>query len=69
MGNRNASDGKLRKSQINAVNNYTKNHYDRFSVFAPQGSKEEFKEVAKKLGYDSLNQFILDAVYEKIARE
>lgn len=48
-------------------NEYNKNKYDRFSLMLPTGYKEVIKEQAKKEG-KSLNNFILEAIQEKMKK-
>ncbi len=51
--------------QVKYVNDYTRQNYDRFSLTAPKGRKDEIKEAAKAAGM-SLNEYILTAVAEKM---
>jgi len=68
MNNRDKS-GKLYKSQMSAVQKYKRENYDVFNVRFPKGDKAEYLEVVKGLGYTSFNQFVIDAINEKIDRE
>lgn len=47
------------------VNEFTRQNYDRFSLTAPKGRKDEIKAAAKAAGM-SLNEYILTAVAEKM---
>lgn len=55
------------KAAQKAVNKYIKNNYDRINLTIPKGKKEEYKSIAEAEG-KSLNQFIIDAINEKIER-
>ena len=54
-------------NRIDYVNDYTRQNYDRFSLTAPKGRKDEIKEAAKAAGM-SLNEYILTAVAEKMGK-
>ena len=54
-------------NRIDYVNDYTRQNYDRFSLTAPKGRKDEIKKAAKAAGM-SLNEYILTAVAEKMGR-
>ncbi len=71
--NQNNRQGKGRKlaeqfDQIKYKNEYNRLNYDRFSLTAPKGRKDEIKVAAKAAGM-SLNEFILTAVAEKMGEE
>ena len=51
-----------------AKNKYNSANYDRLYPYVEKGKKAYYEEEAKKAGYDSLNQFIVDAIEEKILR-
>jgi len=52
-----------------AKNRYNKKAYDRIQVVVPKGEKENYAQLVTKLGYKSLNEFIVRAIEEKISRE
>lgn len=54
-------------NRIDYVNDYTRQNYDRFSLTAPKGRKDEIKKAAKAAGM-SLNEYILAAVAEKMGK-
>ena len=54
-------------NRIDYVNDYTRQNYDRFSLTAPKGRKDEIKKAARAAGM-SLNEYILTAVAEKMGR-
>ena len=54
-------------NRIDYVNDYTRQNYDRFSLTAPKGRKDEIKKAAKAAGM-SLNEYILTAVAEKMGK-
>ena len=56
------------KSQNQATQKYQKNNYERINLAIPKGTKDYYRQKATELGYDSLNQFIKDAIAEKIER-
>ena len=51
--------------QVSYVNEFVRQNYDRFSLTAPKGRKDEIKAAAKAAGM-SLNEYILTAVAEKM---
>ena len=59
---------KTSQARINASNKYRKKTYDNLSVAIPKGKREYYKAAAEKLGYSSINQFIISAMDEKIER-
>jgi len=56
------------KSATRAKNKYNAAHYDRIQVIVPKGKREEYAILAVKLGYKSLNRFIIDAI-ERVRQE
>lgn len=59
-------NGKIRQSQYDAVKKYHATHYDKIDIRVPKGEREKIAENAKNLGYSSVNQFIREAIQEKI---
>lgn len=60
------------KNKFNKVkydNDYIKNNYDQVRFTVKKGKKEELKIHCSKFGYKSLNNFINQAINEKIARD
>lgn len=60
------------KNKFNKVkydNDYIKNNYDQVRFTVKKGKKEELKIHCSKFGYKSMNDFINQAVNEKIARD
>lgn len=51
-----------------AKNKYNAANYDRMYPYVEKGKKAYYEEQAKKAGYESFNQFIVDAIEEKISR-
>lgn len=58
-----------RQTRTQYKNDYAKNNYDRIALSVNKGKKEELKEHCSKFGYKSVNDFINQAVNEKIARD
>ncbi len=56
------------KSATRAKNRYNDANYDRLYPYVKKGKKAEYEKAAKNAGYPSLNEFIVDAIEEKIAR-
>lgn len=52
-----------------AKNKYRDNNYDRMELVVPKGMKSKIKEVAKKQGYPSQNNYVVEAVIEKYKRD
>ena len=50
-------------------NDFQKEKYDRIIVNVPKGQKQIIDSEAKKIGYKSLNSFVVDAINEKLNRE
>ena len=50
-------------------NDYARNNYDRISLSVNKGVKEELQSHCKEYDYKSLNDFIVQAINEKIARD
>lgn len=51
-----------------AKNKYNAANYDRLYPYVKKGRKAEYEEAAQKAGI-SLNEYIIEAIEEKIARE
>lgn len=56
-------------NKVKYDNDYIKNNYDQVRFTVKKGKKEELKIHCSKFGYKSLNDFINQAVNEKIARD
>ena len=56
------------KARLDANAKWNKNNYVQINLPVFKNTKEEWKKEATKLGYTSLNQFIKDAIKEKIER-
>lgn len=54
-------------NQIKYQNEYNKKNYDRIEIVVPKGKKEIIREAAKKNG-QSLNEYINQAIEERINR-
>lgn len=64
------SDNKENKfNKVKYDNDYIKNNYDQVRFTVKKGKKEELKIHCSKYGYKSVNDFITQAVNEKIARD
>ena len=51
-----------------AKNKYNAANYDRLYPYVKKGRKEVYEEAARKTGI-SLNEYIIDAIEEKIERD
>jgi predicted HicB family RNase H-like nuclease len=49
---------------VKYVNDYKRQAYDRINLIVPKGDKAKLQEQAAQAG-KSLNQFIVDKVYDK----
>lgn len=56
-------------NKVKYDNDYIKNNYDQVRFTVKKGKKEELKIHCSKFGYKSVNDFINQAVNEKIARD
>ena len=64
------SDNKESKfNKVKYDNDYIKNNYDQVRFTVKKGKKEELKVHCSKYGYKSVNDFIKQAVNEKIERD
>ena len=59
----------MSKAATKAKNKYNAKNYDRVSASVPKGMKEEWEIHARKYGYKSLTEFIIDSVYAKMASD
>lgn len=57
------------KAQQDAVNRYLSKTFDDIKLRVPKGKREEYKNQAAQLGYESFNAFMIQAMEEKIERE
>jgi predicted HicB family RNase H-like nuclease len=57
------------EAQQKAVNKYLKNTFDDIKTRVPKGKREEYKTAAAALGYSSFNNFVIQAIEEKLERE
>ena len=51
-----------------SINEYTKQKYDRITIIRTSGEKEKLNQIASDKGYRSLNEFINQAIDEKLKR-
>lgn len=56
------------EAKIRANAKYSKTHYEQINLPVPKGTKDYYRQKATELGYTSLNQFIKDAIAEKIEK-
>lgn len=56
------------EARLKANAKWNKNNYVQINLPVFKNTKEEWKKESEKLGYTSLNQFIKDAIKEKIER-
>ncbi|ALS26941.1 hypothetical protein IJ21_15370 [Paenibacillus sp. 32O-W] len=54
-------------SATRAKNKYNASNYDRLYPYVPKGRKKEYEAAAKKANM-SLNEFIIEALEEKVER-
>lgn len=57
------------KAQMKAVSKYKSKAYDEVSVRFKKGDRDKVKDFVYRHGYDSLNQFILEAINDKMLME
>ena len=55
-------------SATKAKNKYNTANYDRLYPYVEKGKKAFYESEAKKAGYESFNQFVIDAIEEKIRK-
>lgn len=57
------------EAQKKATMKYMKNNLDDIKTRVPKGKREEYKSAAAALGYTSFNNFVIQAIEEKLQRE
>lgn len=58
---------KDKKKELSYIAQYQKDNYDRITVMAPKGTKEELRKAADLKGM-KLSAFVLDAVQKELER-
>lgn len=66
---KNMKNYKKGDSATRAKAKYNAKAYDIFQIVVPKGKKDEITDAAEKLGYKSRNEFVSEAIDEKINRE
>jgi metal-responsive CopG/Arc/MetJ family transcriptional regulator len=56
------------KKQQQCVNRYVSAKYDKITVTVKKGEREKIQSAAVAAGYESTNEYIRDAIEEKIER-
>jgi predicted HicB family RNase H-like nuclease len=56
------------EARLKANAKWNKINYESINLAIPKGTKEYYRQEATKQGYTSLNQFIKEAISEKIER-
>lgn len=56
------------EARLKANAKWNKNNYEQINLPVLKGTKDYYRQKATELGYTSLNQFIKDAIAEKIER-
>lgn len=56
-------------NKVEYDNKFQKENYDRINFLVKKGKKEELKRHIFEFGYKSMNDFIAQAVNEKIERD
>lgn len=57
------------EAQKKATMKYMKNNLDDIKTRVPKGKRDEYKSAAATLGYTSFNNFVIQAIEEKLQRE
>jgi hypothetical protein len=54
----------MRKSKTSSEvkNRWNEKNYDRITVMAPKGKKDEWAEIAKQKGFKGLSGYIIDCI-------
>lgn len=50
------------KTSSEVKNRWNEKNYDRITVMAPKGKKDEWSKIAKEKGFNGLSGFIIDCV-------
>lgn len=58
---------KEKEKELSYIAQYQKDNYDRITVMAPKGTKEEIKKAAELKGM-KISSFVLDAVQKELLR-
>ena len=61
-------ENKNSQKRIASNNKWTRANFEQICLAVPKGTKEHYRQKATEQGYASLNQFIKDAIAEKIER-
>lgn len=48
------------KKQYERQNAFNAKNYDKISVIAPKGKRDEYRDYSKKMGFQSLSAFFVD---------
>lgn len=56
------------EKRIASNNKWTRANFEQICLAVPKGTKDYYRQKATDQGYTSLNQFIKDAIKEKIER-
>lgn len=56
------------KTSSEVKNRWNQKKYDRITVMAPKGKKEEWTAIAKEKGFKGLSGYIIDCVEKTIER-
>ncbi len=50
------------KTSSEVKNRWNEKNYDRITIMAKKGKKEEWGELAKEKGFNSLNSYLIDCI-------
>lgn len=56
----------MAKTSSEVKNRWNNKNYDRITVMASKGKKEEWTKIAKEKGYNGLNGFIIDCIEKEL---
>lgn len=55
----------MSKTSSEVKNRWNEKKYDRITIMAPKGKKDEWKNRASENGYPSLNSYLIDCIDSK----
>lgn len=50
------------KTSSEVKNRWNEKNYDRITIMAKKGKKEEWSKIAKEKGFNSLNSYLIDCI-------
>lgn len=55
-----------RKTSSEVKNRWNEKNYDRITIMAPKGKKDEWRKIALEKGFKGLNSYIIDCIEKSL---